>query len=190
MKCLSVPDGYKLSGAKITVLVTSESRTYEVRVTVEPSASEPKVNAVTVTPDNMTIKKGATQQYAAVVEGENLADETVKWSVVGAASKDTQIDANGLLTVGADETSKQLVVKATSMQDSGKFGTVTVTVEQDQAPSRPAEPEQVQPTTPNTPDGDSGEQNTGSSPMLWILIGVIAVMWAVIVVLVLTRKKK
>lgn len=193
MKCLSVPDGYKLSGAKITVLVTSESRTYEVRVTVEPSASEPQVNAVTVTPDNVTIKKGATQQYAAVVEGENLTDETVKWSVVGAASKDTQIDANGLLTVGADETSKQLVVKATSVQDSGKFGTVTVTVEQTQDPSQPADPEQpeqTQPTTPNTPDGDSGEQNTGSSPMLWILIGVIAVMWAVIVVLVLTRKKK
>ena len=193
LRCKQVPEGYALNTTKVTVLVVSENQTYEINVDVKPGASAPQVNAVTVTPDSLTLKKGATQQYEAVVTGENLTDETVTWSVVGGTSANTKIDANGLLTVGADETSAQLVVKATSKQDTAKFGTATVTVEQTQTPSGSDQTEQTQPsqtTAPATTGGDNTEPGSESSPVLWILIGVVVVMGAVIVVLLMKKNKK
>lgn len=43
-----------------------------------------------------------------MVNGENITDHSVTWSVDGAVSEATEIDETGLLTVAEDETAEQL----------------------------------------------------------------------------------
>lgn len=77
---------------------------------------------VTVTADADTVEAGKTLQFCAKVEPE----ATVTWKVTGASSAKTTVDANGLLTVGPDETAEALTVTATAGAASDDC-TVTVT---------------------------------------------------------------
>ncbi len=54
--------------------------------------------------------------------------QKVLWTVEGAKSADTKIDENGKLTIGIDEPTGVLTVKATSALDETKFDTATVNV--------------------------------------------------------------
>jgi len=74
-----------------------------------------------------TVEAGKTHQFKATVANDP-ANAGVEYAVAGAKSKDTKIDANGLLTVGADETSTTLTVTATSKTDKTATATATVTV--------------------------------------------------------------
>lgn len=53
---------------------------------------------------------------------------SLTWSISGATSKDTVIDANGKLTIGKDEKSKEIIVTATSNFDSSKFDSITIKI--------------------------------------------------------------
>jgi hypothetical protein len=89
------------------------------------------VSSVTVTPASATVTRGSTTQFTAEVEvTEESTAKTITWTVEGASKKDgTTIDANGKLTVAADEAKDStLTVKATSTVDTSKSGTATVTV--------------------------------------------------------------
>lgn len=88
---------------------------------------EQTVTSVTVSPATATVNKGNMLQLNAVVETENFAPTSVVWTVNGV---DSTISANGLLTVGANETSETLTVTATSTFDDTKAGTATITVPQ------------------------------------------------------------
>lgn len=83
---------------------------------------------VSVSPDSASVQKGATQQFTASVSMLPGASEEVTWSVAGSSAEGTAIDASGLLTVAADETSTTLTVTATSVFDATKAGTATVAV--------------------------------------------------------------
>lgn len=89
---------------------------------------QPAVTGVKVSPSEAIVEKGRTQQFEAEVSGENSPSQAVTWSVKGAASKDTGITQEGLLTVGEDETAKELTVTAVSVMDTGRSGTAKVTV--------------------------------------------------------------
>jgi len=89
--------------------------------------TDPTVTGVTVNPKNVNVAKGDTRQFRATVTGENNPAQTVEWEVTGGAAG-TAIDANGKLTVDANETAETLTVKATSTADTSKSGTATVTV--------------------------------------------------------------
>lgn len=86
------------------------------------------VTGVTVTPSPIEIEKGASQQFTATVSGSGTYSHAVNWTVAGASSSGTTIDASGLLTIAADETASTLTVKAASAQTESKFGTAAVTV--------------------------------------------------------------
>lgn len=88
---------------------------------------EQTVTSVTVSPATATVNKGNMLQLNAVVETENFAPTSVVWTVNGV---DSTISANGLLTVGTNETSETLTVTATSTFDDTKAGTATITVPQ------------------------------------------------------------
>lgn len=88
----------------------------------------PVVNSISVTPDTVTVQAGSTQSFKATVEGINNPAQTVTWTVSGNESDGTKIDANGVLTVAADETATRLTVTATSTVDTSKSGTASVTV--------------------------------------------------------------
>lgn len=85
--------------------------------------------SVTVTPETATVEKGKTQQFTGTVVGQGEFDRTVTWSVIGGGAG-TSVDANGLLTVGKNETAKTLKVRATSNVNNKIFGEATVTVKE------------------------------------------------------------
>ena len=117
IKCEKVPEGYLINDTVVKRLVVTEGQTYDVNVTLQSGSVEPIVTSVTVSPATASVEKGATKQFAAMVNGENITDHSVTWSVDGAVSEATEIDETGLLTVAEDETAEQLTVVATSVQD-------------------------------------------------------------------------
>lgn len=128
IKCEKVPEGYLINDTVVKRLVVTEGQTYDVNVTLQSGSVEPIVTFVTVSPATASVEKGATKQFAAMVNGENITDHSVTWSVDGAVSEATKIDETGLLTVAEDETAEQLTVVATSVQDPKVSGSAAVTV--------------------------------------------------------------
>ena len=128
IKCEKVPEGYLINDTVVKRLVVTEGQTYDVNVTLQSGSVEPIVTSVTVSPATASVEKGATKQFAAMVNGENITDHSVTWSVDGAVSEATEINETGLLTVAEDETAEQLTVVATSVQDPKVSGRAAVTV--------------------------------------------------------------
>lgn len=128
IKCEKVPEGYLINDTVVKRLVVTEGQNYDVNVTLQSGSVEPIVTSVTVSPATASVEKGATKQFAAMVNGENITDHSVTWSVDGAVSEATKIDETGLLTVAEDETAEQLTVVATSVQDPKVSGSAAVTV--------------------------------------------------------------
>lgn len=89
------------------------------------TTATPSITSVAVTPATATIAKGSAGKFTATVTGSDLMDKAVVWSVNSDVST---IDSNGVLTVAASETETSLTVTATSVADSTKSGTSTVTV--------------------------------------------------------------
>ena len=128
IKCENVPAGYLINDTVVKRLVVTEGQTYDVNVTLQSDSVGPIVTSVTVSPATASVEKGATKQFAAMVNGENITDHSVTWSVDGAVSEATEIDETGLLPVAEDETAEQLTVVATSVQDPNVSGSAAVTV--------------------------------------------------------------
>jgi len=99
----------------------------------EPGGGDiPEVVSVTISPAGpVSVAKGDTQQFTVEVVVRNGASTDVEWSVEGKARPDTGIDADGLLTVAADETATSLTVKAVSVEDRSKFDSMVVNVTDD-----------------------------------------------------------
>jgi len=85
------------------------------------------VERVDVTPATVSVNKGKSQRFIATVVGNNLHSQNVSWTIQGGANG-TSIDNGGLLTIVANETAKTITVTATSIDDSGKVGFVSVNV--------------------------------------------------------------
>lgn len=83
-----------------------------------------------VNPSSKTVQKGSTNKFETTLDGCAYQGEVSKatWSVENANSSNTKIADNGLLTVGLDETSTSLTVKAVSKVDNTKSAVATVTV--------------------------------------------------------------
>jgi TolB-like protein len=88
----------------------------------------PTVTSVTVSPENVSVDKGKTQQFEATIIGTNNPALAVTWTVTGNLSRGTTISEDGILTVANDEVATPLTVTATSTADTGKNGRVTVAV--------------------------------------------------------------
>ena len=87
------------------------------------------VSSVSVSPSTATVTLGSTTQFSATVSGSGIFEKAVQWSVSGANSSTTEIDPwSGVLFVGTDETASTLTVTATSVANTSKTDTSTVTV--------------------------------------------------------------
>lgn len=95
---------------------TTKSATAQVMVTQVPPTGG---ISVTVSPASAGVSVGGTQQFTANVTGSTAG---VTWTATGAVGT---VDSNGLFTASA---AGQGVVKATSVQDSTKSASATVTV--------------------------------------------------------------
>lgn len=85
----------------------------------------PTVKSVTVTPTKANVVAGQTLQLVAVVETDNFAPKSVKWSVSGGAN--ATVDIYGKVTIGS-EASGTIDVTATSTFDETKTAKATLTV--------------------------------------------------------------
>ena len=86
------------------------------------------VASVVVSPTNVNVAVGNTQQFTASVSGTGNPSQSVTWRVENQNSSSTSINSSGRLTVASNETANTLIVTATSTIDSNKMGTATVTV--------------------------------------------------------------
>jgi hypothetical protein len=120
------------SGNIFPITVVAEDGTqliYTIAVTRANPPAPAEVLNVVVTPAEVSLQKGAQQQFAVDVCVTGDAAQTVTWSVTGNASTGTDISATGLLTVAANETATTITIIATSTADPTKSDTATVTVE-------------------------------------------------------------
>lgn len=86
------------------------------------------VTAVTVAPATANVSQGTTIVMSATVTGTGIFQQGVSFTISGGTKKATRIVGNQL-TIAADEpVNTQITVTATSLQDSSKTGTATVTV--------------------------------------------------------------
>ena len=83
---------------------------------------------MTVTPGTLTVEPGHTANFTAAVTGTGYPPKDVTWSITGNTSAATTINSDGVLSLGADEAGPTITVAATSVYDTGKNGTATVTV--------------------------------------------------------------
>lgn len=149
----SKPDGAVEIGGYDLVSLTPDQ--IQVSGSNEIVLNEPAVE-YTIDPTDTKVAQEGTAQFTAKANGEVVEAE---WSVIGATSENTKIDANGLLTVAADEkVGTVLTIKAT-IDDEEVTTTVTVT-EKGEDPKDPSDP--TDPADPKDPTDPKDENKTNN----------------------------
>jgi len=103
-------------------------------VSTSVSVVVPTVTSVIVNPATLTERAGNFLQFQAFVTGTHNPNPAVIWRVSsnaagsGAVTPGTSINANGLLTVAANETARTLFVFATSLINPTRSGSAVVTI--------------------------------------------------------------
>ena len=123
--------GVNETATSLTITATSAIDNTKFDTTVVYIKDYYIVNSVEVAPENTTVNTTKTQQFTAKALndlGYQIAGEQFTWSVSGGT--DSTISADGLLSVGTDETATTLTVTATSVTDPTKSDSVQVTVKQ------------------------------------------------------------
>ena len=101
---------------------------------------------VQVNPSSSSLERGATLDFVAIVTGGNNPPQTVTWSVSGHGQplQETNISADGRLTIGTNETvGRNITITATSVYNTWASGSATVTVTGINAPTQPNTPTAV-----------------------------------------------
>ena len=87
------------------------------------------ITNVTITPDSPSCAKGSMVKLTAEVTGTGEYQNGVTWEVSGTEKTSSWISSSGYLNVVKNEPNTTLTVTATSLQDSTKTNSVTVTIE-------------------------------------------------------------
>lgn len=88
----------------------------------------PTVTSVTVTPSATTLSAGGTVQLEVSVVGTNNATNKCTYSLTGNTDDNTIVTPLGKVILGPNEAGPTITVTATSVVDSTKSGTCTITV--------------------------------------------------------------
>lgn len=94
----------------------------------------PTVTAVTVTPTTATVKAGGSVQIATSVSGTGDPTSKCTFALTGNTDPETVVNTMGKVILGSKETGSlgnsknQITVTATSVQDTSKTATCTITV--------------------------------------------------------------
>lgn len=114
------------------------------------------VTGVMINPSEIDLYPGDVKTFGVSVQGTGDPSQDVTWSVEGAFSSQTVIDGNGKLTVGADESTQQLTVKAQSAVDPSQYAQAVVTVLQKAS----EEPDEEQPSQPDAEEPGTGQEGS------------------------------
>lgn len=85
----------------------------------------PTVTSVTVSPATANVSAGQKVQLSAVVQTTDFAPQAVTWSIT--SGENVTVNQSGAVTIGTD-VSGEIVITATSVYDSEKSGSATLTV--------------------------------------------------------------
>ena len=88
------------------------------------------ITSVTVTPTTATLPVGADLQLSVAVVGKGVINKGVQWTLSGNKSTGSYVSDSVKVHVAKDESADTLTVKATSIADTSKSGTSTITVSQ------------------------------------------------------------
>jgi hypothetical protein len=88
----------------------------------------PTITSVSVSCSPSTVTSGGTSQCSATVSGTGSFSTSVTWSVSAPTGSAGSISSSGLYTAPTVDATLLVTVTATSMQDSTKMGTATITV--------------------------------------------------------------
>ena len=102
-----------IQGYDSTGYIESQS----VYLSIELVNKSPQITNVLVTPQQISATAGANIYFNAAVEGLNNPNRDVTWSVRNNYDSSTHITQSGELIIGGNETSEELYVTATSVQD-------------------------------------------------------------------------
>jgi len=93
------------------------------------TSDTPGITSVTVSPAAATVSPGIPVQLKATVVTTGFANKAVTWSVDSDSEDDgISVDLDGLVTIPADATVETVTVTATSVFDTTKTGTATITL--------------------------------------------------------------
>lgn len=88
----------------------------------------PKVTELTVTPTAATVKAGGTVQITTTVTGTGDPTSKCTFALTGNTDPETVVNTMGKVILGSKETGPTITVTATSVQDTSKTATCTITV--------------------------------------------------------------
>ena len=113
----------------VTRIGTADTGRVTLTVTVPGTGGgEAVIEKVTVTPSAANALLGGRLQLRAAVEGTGGFDKGGYWSVEGQSSAGTAVDAEGNLTIAADETAEKITVKAVSKADAQVSGSAEISL--------------------------------------------------------------
>lgn len=88
----------------------------------------PTVTSVTVEPSTTTLSKGGSVQLDVTVAGTNNATSKCTYTISGNTDNETIVTPLGKVVIGSKEEGPTITVTATSVVDSSKKGTCTITI--------------------------------------------------------------
>lgn len=88
----------------------------------------PTVTKLTVTPTTATLKAGGSVQIATSVTGTGDPTSKCTFALTGNTDPETVVNTMGKVILGSKETGPSITVTATSVQDTSKTATCTITV--------------------------------------------------------------
>lgn len=88
----------------------------------------PTVTEFTVTPTTTTLKAGQSVQIETAVTGTGNPTDKATYEISGATDPDTFVTTMGKVVLGSKEAGPTITVTATSVQDTSKTATCTITV--------------------------------------------------------------
>lgn len=88
----------------------------------------PTVTKLTVTPTTATLKAGGSVQIATSVTGTGDPTSKCTFALTGNTDPETVVNTMGKVILGSKETGPTITVTATSVQDTSKTATCTITV--------------------------------------------------------------
>ncbi|MBO4375420.1 MAG: InlB B-repeat-containing protein [Lachnospiraceae bacterium] len=89
---------------------------------------KPVVDSVVISPGKSDQTPGSTVAFSAQVNGSNLTDTSVSWSLDGQKSGGTTLGSDGTLRIAQDESATSVMVTAVSNADKSKKDTAMVNI--------------------------------------------------------------
>lgn len=155
--------GY-MSADYLTLISSSKQEDGETQEPAVPEENQkPEEITLFVTPEAVEVLQGGTQQFTVTVKSETGTLPELVWTVIGNQSQNTTVDANGMLTVGKDETADKIIVRAAPAADPEKGADAVAVIAKEQEPDKVPEEPPKEEETPEAPEQE-GETVTPEEP--------------------------